>query len=183
MLNNKNKNYDDGDIIVSGYADIWNKNYKAKKARNHILQYGLLAMLEYYSTPTTFYLQSCFNTPNVMQVGTDISTASYFNMSALVSPLTSSSSITYPNSATVSYSQPSGTTQWQAVIAATWNASALPNATIGEVGLYGNNLRVVGTSYNYVLTRIASADGSFTAFTNNNTYPLSINYVINFKYQ
>ncbi len=182
MLNNlNNKETNDGDILVSGYADIWNKNYKAKYAKNHILQYGLLAMLGLYNDFGNNY--PAFSTPDIMQVGTDTTTASCFAMTALVSPLASPTSITYPNLATVSSSQPSGTTEWQAVIAATWNAGALPNDTIGEVGLYGNNLAVNKTNYYYVVTRIAAADGSFSAFTNNNTYALNINYVINFKYQ
>ena len=182
MLNNlNNKETNDGDILVSGYADIWNKNYKAKYAKNHILQYGILAMLGVYNPYG--YNKSAFNTPDIMQVGTNTTTASYFSMSALVSPLASSSSITYPNSATISYSQPSGTTEWQVVVVATWNAGALPNDTIGEVGLYANYLEVNGTNYYHVITRIAVADGSFSAFTNNNTYALNINYVINFKYQ
>ncbi len=171
---------------ISGFADVWNGEWKLKHGKNHLLTNGLKAIAIIYGVNQNSWCGMFYNTNNVMQVGTNTTVPTSFSMSALVSPLASSSSITYPNTVSVSAAptNPSGTTYYQTTVQAIWNAGTLGSNTLGEFGLFAayNGSTYLAPVHNVLLTRIASADGTFSSFSINPNFPLVIDYVVQASY-
>jgi hypothetical protein len=98
---------------------------------------------------------------------------------------------TAPNTVSGSISNPS-TGTYLITLNATWNAGTLGTPTITEAGLYAFGeftLQSFGATYANCVTdtialvdRICSADGDFTAFTVNASYPVTVAYPIQIAY-
>jgi hypothetical protein len=187
---NKNQNKSSGlyeSARISGFADVWNGEWKLKHGKNHLLTNGLKAMAAIYGSTSSYLTYAMFYSNfKVMEVGTDTTTPTNFSMISLVSPLASSSNITWPNTTSVNPpTNPSGTTYYQTSIQAIWNAGALGSSVLGEFGLYANCVNAnnpCSAVNNTLLTRIASADGTFSSFNINPTLPLVINYIVQVSY-
>lgn len=184
---NKSQNKSSGlyeSARISGFADVWNGEWKLKHGKNHLLTNGLKAMaVSYGANNSNYNLSMFYNTNNVMQVGTNTTTPTSFSMTALVSPLASSSSITWPNSVSATGpTNPSGTTYYQINVQAIWNAGTLGSNVLGEFGLYAGNSNSSIPVNAVLLSRIASADQTFSSFNINSTFPLVINYIVQVSY-
>ena len=105
-------------------------------------------------------------------------------MTALVSPIGTPPG-TAPNSKDGYLSNPSAGV-WRVVYSATWDAGAI-SGTIGEAALYlttvayfsfGDNDWFCNESDGRMVSRLASADGAFSAFVIDDTKPLTAIWTI-----
>jgi hypothetical protein len=119
-------------------------------------------------------------------IGSDTTTATTVSMTALKSPIGTAPG-TAPNTFNVSYSiNLSSTVPATVLYTAVWNAGTV-SGTLGEVGLYiqGYTGGLSGSTYatNPGLgARMASADGTFTAFTISTTVALTVSWFVKFVY-
>ena len=175
-----------GRIVITGIVEITNGPKHAGPYRNHFVNNALQALM-YILLTTSFDIGgetiSPLN-PNTMHIGSDTSTKTTASMTALVAPIG-----TAPGTGPNNWSQmiqllSNGSA---ATFTATWNAGTV-SGTIGEMALYGNYTEMIGqTNTNWgthtgMLSRLSVADGDFSAFTINTSYPLVIAWTVQFLF-
>jgi len=183
-----------GRIVITGKVEITNGPKHAGPYRNHFvnntlnaLGYILLSNWNEYtnnSVPQTYTIAPLY--PQTMYLGTNTTVTTFPNMKGLVAPIGTSPG-TGPNNWSVSNG--SITNGYQVVYTATWNAGTV-SGTIGEMALYGLAINYIltgtnGTSWTgntVMLSRLSVADGDFSAFTINTTYPLVIAWTVQFLF-
>ena len=118
-------------------------------------------------------------------LGSDTTTATTHDMTALVSPI--GTSPTEPNTKHGVLSNPEPSI-WRVVYTAVWDGGSV-GGTLGELGLYLKttsyfDFGIWGWYCNTgpeMVSRLASADGAFTAFAINTSEPLSVTWTIEVK--
>ena len=184
-----------GRIVITGSVEITNGPKHAGPYRNHFvdsalwaLAYILLSNFTTYGTSGNYITTIEPLYPQTMYLGTNTTVATFPNMSSLVAPIGTPPG-TGPNNFTSSYG--SITNGYQVVYSATWNAGTV-SGTIGEMALYGSAATTYYTgspsvtatwgSSNVMLSRLSVADGDFSSFTINSSYPLVIVWTIQFLF-
>jgi len=187
-----------GRIVITGKVEITNGPKHAGPYRNHFvnnalqaLGYTLLINFSYpnQGTNKTIYIAPLY--PSTMYLGTNTTIPTFPNMTGLVAPIGPA-----PGTAPNSFS-PSGasiTNGYQVTYSATWNPGTV-SGTIGEMVLYGSvtttyytgTLGSLGSnlymnSGNVMLSRLSVADGDFSSFTINASYPLIIVWTVQFLF-
>lgn len=181
-------------VIMEGFLDITNGD-TVIHGKNSIVDQGLAGIINWASGNTvsasalgSYYWQgSPPNYSTYMVIGSDTTHGTSNGTTALSSPIGTAPG-TKPNSQSGANSNPA-TGQWQVQWTATWNAGTLPATTLGEVGLYlyiqpslaAFQTTTISAGPN-LFSRMASQDGKFTAFTINNTVPLSIAWSFRLTY-
>ena len=119
-------------------------------------------------------------------IGSDTATATTHDMTALASPIGTSPGVE-PNTKHGALSNPEAGI-WRVIYTAVWDSGTV-SGTLGELGLYlkttsyfefGKTDWYCNTGPDMV-SRLASADGAFTAFTINTSEPLSVTWTIEVK--
>jgi hypothetical protein len=180
-------------VIMEGFLDITNGD-TVIHGKNSIVDQGLAGIANWISGNTIAYNGSAYplgsfswnGSPpgysTYMVVGSNTSQGTSNGTTGLQSPIVmggGGGTGTKPNSQSGATSTP-GVGQWQVQWTATWNAGTLPATTLGEVGLYlylipaTQGFQAGAGATTLLFSRMASADGKFTAFTINNAVPLSI---------
>lgn len=176
-------------VIMEGFLDITNGD-TIIHGKNSIVDQGLAGIANWISGNTMGYTAGTnplgsFNWAGsppsgstYMVIGSDTTHGTSNGTTTVQSPIGAAPG-TRPNSQSGSTSTPASG-QWQVQWTATWNAGTIPAVTLGEVGLYlylvpaTQSFQSNAASATYLFSRMASADGKFTAFTINNAVPLSI---------
>ena len=173
-------------IKISGFVRIENGN-TIIEGKNHFTDAMMKTIISFLGSkrepnstkPLPAYSWSVY-------LGSDTSTATTHDMTALVSPIGASPGTeSTTKHGALSNSEPG---IWRVVYTAVWDSGAV-SGTLGELGLYMRT-----TSYfefdktNWycdtgpeMVSRLASADGAFTAFTINTSEPLSVTWTIEVK--
>jgi len=182
-----------GRIVITGSVEITNGPKHAGPYRNHFVNNALQALGYILMTNIIFpsgqsgsnYATPLY--PTTMYLGTNTIVATFPNMVGLVAPIGTPPG-TGPNSFSSSYG--SITNGYQVLYSATWNAGTV-SGTIGEMALYGtftktyytgNNNNLNWGTHTGMLSRLSVADGDFSAFTINTSYPLVIAWTIQFVF-
>jgi len=187
-----------GRITITGSVEITNGPKHAGPYKNHFvnnalqaLGYILLTNFSYNDNLAGYTVSVSPLSPNTMYLGTNTTIATYPNMVGLVAPIGSA-----PGTAQNNFSSSYGsiTNGYQVIYSATWNAGTI-SGTIGEMALYGsvttnsvtgslsgNTGNVTWGSGSVMLSRLSVADGDFSAFTINASYPLIIVWTIQFLF-
>jgi len=183
-----------GRIVITGSVEITNGPKHAGPYRNHFVNSALAALMyilltnvnsngnvDYFSTTSPLY-------PNTMYIGSDTTTKTTASMTALVDPIGTAPG-TGPNTWNKTLQMLSNGSS--ATFTATWNAGTV-SGTIGEMALYGNYTETFYTgtlssvvtwgSHTGMLSRLSVADGDFSSFTINSSYPLVIAWTVQFLY-
>ena len=161
--------YKDDEIIIEGIVMI-ETPYRKQKAHNTILYPYLNVLAAINSGGGGAY---AYKAPfNQFILGTDTTTPTVATTTGLTSPL---------NSTTVNPSViiSSVTNSWYIQYSYIYNGSYFPSpVTIGEIAILGiyNSSNVNG------FTRLAVADGTFTAVSVNSSTPLSIQWNVYFEF-
>jgi len=183
-----------GRIVITGSVEITNGPNHAGPYRNHFVDNALFALgyilMSNWNLSTAdggTYENIAPLNPQTMYIGTNTTIATFPNMESLVAPIGNPPG-TAPNQFASSYG--SITNGYQVVYTATWNAGTV-SGTIGEMALYGsattgvmsgNQYDVSWNSGSVMISRLSVADGDFSAFTINSTYPLVIVWTVQFLY-
>ena len=186
-----------GRIVITGSLEITNGPKHAGPYRNHFVNSALQALMyilltnAYNYTSSGIYCDIAFAplNPQTMYLGTNTTVATFPYMNMLVNPIGNSPG-TGPNSFSFSYG--SITNGYQAIFTATWNAGTV-SGTIGEMALYGSAATTYYTgtqtgselwegSSAVMLSRLSVADGDFSSFTINTSYPLVVAWTIQFVF-
>jgi len=189
-----------GRIVITGSVEITNGPKHAGPYRNHFvnnalqaLGYILLTNFNYYDNWSNHTASASPLNPNTMYLGTDTTVVTYPTMIALATPIGSAPG-TAPNSFSLSYE--SITNGYEVVSMGMWNAGTV-SGTIGEMALYGpvatssltgslnggtGSGNVTWGGGSVMLSRLSVADGDFSAFTINTSYPLVITWTIQFLF-
>jgi hypothetical protein len=181
-----------GRIVITGKVEITNGPKHAGPYRNHFVDSALQALG--YILLTNSYCNHAFASaiaplnPQTIYLGTNTTISTFPYMNQLVNPIGPLPG-TGPNSFSSSYG--SITNGYQVVYSATWNPGTV-SGTIGEMALYGSaatNYYVglqggteIWESGSVMLSRLSVADGDFSAFTINASYPLIIVWTIQFLF-
>lgn len=181
-------------VKIKGFVEIKNGD-TIIKAENKFVQTTLQLIINWLSmthVPTNWNVGSYGPTYIYnMYIGTDITTATLFNTSALISPIGTAPG-TAPNAKGGVTSNPSNGV-FRIIITATWNAGTV-SGMVGEMALYLNllsaptNLKVYGWSdvvqptSAVLASRLAVADGAFSPFTINTANPLTITWTIQLSF-
>jgi hypothetical protein len=178
-----------GRIVITGSVEITNGPKHAGPYRNHFVNNALFAlgyivMTNWYQNNYTYNIAPL--NPQTMYLGTNTTVATFPNMQGLVVPIGTPPG-TGPNSFSFSYG--SITNGYQIVYTAAWNAGTV-SGTIGEMALYGGACTRYVTGSQAVnwngptvmLSRLSVADGDFSPFTINTSYPLIITWTIQFVF-
>jgi len=148
--------------------------------RNHWVSQGLETIGSYLAGGAGYGAAS------KIYIGSDTATPTTVSMTALASPIGTAPG-TAPNTFNVSYSiNLSSIIPATVLYIAVWNAGTV-SGTLGEVGLYvqGYTGGLSGSTYatNPGLgARMASADGTFAAFTITTTVALTVSWFVKFVY-
>jgi len=180
-----------GRIVITGSVEITNGPNHAGPYRNHFVNNALAALMYILLTNYTPYNDTYpFSplSPQTIYLGTDTSTKTTPSMTALVAPIGSAPG-TAPNNFTATVTQFSN--GFADTFTATWNAGTV-SGTIGEMALYGYTATNYITGSNVqeswgrgsllMQSRLSVADGDFSAFTINSTYPLVIAWTVQFLF-
>ena len=177
-----------GRIVITGSVEITNGPKHAGPYRNHFVDSALAALmyilLTNYSSYSNYKIAPL--NPQTIYLGTNTTTKTTASMTALVAPIGTAPG-TGPNNwnnALQLLSNGSAVTY-----TATWNAGTV-SGTIGEMALYGSaatqsvtgSTAVNWSSGSVMLSRLSVADGNFSAFTINSTYPLVIAWTVQFLF-
>jgi len=180
-----------GRIVITGSVEITNGPKHAGPYRNHFVNNALQALMYIIMTGTSASSYH-FNAisplyPNTMYIGSDTSTKTTASMTTLVDPIGTAPG-TAPNTWNSTLQLLSNGSS--ATFTATWNAGTV-SGTIGEMALYGKFTKTYyvelssnptwGT-HTGMLSRLSVADGDFSAFTINTSYPLVITWTIQFVF-
>jgi len=191
-----------GRIVITGSVEITNGPKHAGPYRNHFVNNALQALGNILMTNFSYY-DDINNTnivvtvsplnPNIMYLGSDTSTKTTASMAALVNPIGKAPG-TAPNGWNNSIAKLANGSA--VTYSATWNAGTV-SGTIGEMALYGpaatnyytgsysganvNNSMPWGSG-SVMLSRLSVADGDFSAFTINASYPLVIVWTVQFLF-
>jgi len=183
-----------GRIVITGKVEITNGPRHAGPYRNHFVNNALQALMNILLTNFNSYVGNYSSTDNIvplnpqtMYLGSDTTTKTTASMTTLIAPIG-----TAPGT---------GPNNWNQVLqiltngssvtyTATWNAGTV-SGTIGEMALYGSAATAYYTgtqngvtwgSGSVMLSRLSVADGDFSAFTINSTYPLVIAWTVQFLF-
>jgi len=181
-----------GRIVITGSVEITNGPKHAGPYRNHFVGNALQALMYIIITNATVTGNDYFNglsplNPTTMYIGSDTSTKTTISMTALVAPIGTAPG-TGPNNWNETLQLLSNGSS--ATFTATWNAGTV-SGTIGEMALYGiyantyyqnTNSSVNWGSNTGMLSRLSVADGDFSAFTINTSYPLVIAWTVQFVF-
>jgi len=183
-----------GRIVITGSVEITNGPNHAGPYRNHFVNNALSALMYIImtnATPANYYFSNISPlNPTTMYLGSDTSTKTTASMTALVAPIGTAPG-TGPNSWNETLQRLSNGSAVS--YTATWNAGTV-SGTIGEMALYGTftqtyyygsvSLSAVTSwgGHTGMLSRLSVADGNFSAFTINSTYPLVIVWTIQFVF-
>jgi len=181
-----------GRIVITGSVEITNGPKHAGPYRNHFVNNALQALGYVLLTNFSHTYNALGNNaiplyPQTIYLGTNTTVATFPNTIGLTAPIGAAPG-TGPNSFTASYGNV--TNGFQVVYTATWNQGTV-SGTIGEMALYGTfaNNYYTGSqgganwgSNTGMLSRLSVADGDFSAFTINTTYPLVIAWTIQFLF-
>jgi len=181
-----------GRIVITGSVEITNGPKHTGPYRNHFVGNALQALM--YILLTDFYVNGSLNetiaplNPETMYLGSDTSTKTTASMTALVAPIGTAPG-TAPNNWNSSIQILSNGSA--ATYTATWNAGTV-SGTIGEMALYGSAATTyytgtINTNINWgsgavMLSRLSVADGDFSAFTINTSYPLIVAWTVQFLF-
>jgi len=187
-----------GRITITGSVEITNGPKHAGPYKNHFVNNALQALMYILLTNFSYYTLTSGHTmyiaplnPETMYIGSDTTTKTTASMTALVNPIgtapgrgpngRNNSMANLANGSAVTYS-------------ATWNPGTV-SGTIGEMALYGSATSTYYTgslpeltsdlnmnSGSVMLSRLSVADGDFSAFTINTSYPLVIAWTIQFLF-
>ena len=172
------------EIEIIGKVEFRNGD-RVIRARNHFVDKGGMLIVSFLGSKDTSYVNYA-RLPVYewsIYLGSDTSTPTTHDMTTLVSPIGSSPGIA-PNSNNGYLSNPSAGV-WRVGYSATWDAGTV-SGTVGEVALYlkttsyfefGKKPWYCNTGPEMV-SRIASADGAFSAFVIDDTKPLTVTWVI-----
>ena len=178
------------EIEIIGKVEFKNGD-KIIRARNHFVDEGAKLIVSFLGAKDTYGYYG--NYPQnaalptwswSLYLGSDTSTATTHDMTALVSPIGASPG-TAPNSKDGYLSNPSAGV-WRVVYSATWDAGTV-SGTVGEAALYLCKAQyfafeqtkwAVSYSHQSMVSRLASADGAFSAFVINTSKPLTATWVI-----
>ena len=180
-------------IKIEGFVEIRNGD-TVIKAKNRFVQTLLQHVLNFLSctsAPAPLNTQRGPMQAVNMYVGTDTTTPTVYNTTVLTSQIGIAPG-TPPTTIGGTTQNPSNGV-FRIIITATWNAGSLPgNPTIGEMALYmtvfpSGTLRSFawvdsGTPPAILASRLAVADGTFSAFTINSANPLSIVWTIQLSF-
>lgn len=182
-------------IIMEAYVDIINGD-TIIHGKNSVVDQGLIGIINYLSghTVTSPYQLASYNwggRSTYMVIGSDTTHTTSHGTALLTAPTGGAQPGTIPNTQSGSTYGPPTTSlgTFQIQWTATWNATTV-SGTLGEVGLYlqlmgGPTLagfNVTSSQSVALFSRMASADGKFTAFTINNVVPLSIAWTFQLTY-
>ncbi len=181
-------------VVMEGYIDIINGD-TVIHGKNSIVDQGLIGMINFLSGQQDSdqgYFSQGWPTLHItalsyMIIGSDTSSPTTHSTTSLTTPIG-------PSPGTLASTQ-SGITsnptdsQWQVQWSATWGAGTV-SGILGETGLYlrftQGTLATFGTSFSanstLFFSRMASADGKFTAFTINTSVPLSVTWIFRLTY-
>ena len=175
------------EIEIIGKVEFRNGD-KVIRARNHFVDEGAKLIVSFLGAKTIWsYDYKTYNylvLPSLnIYLGSDTSTATTHDMTELVSPIGTSPG-TAPNSKNGYLSNPSAGV-WRVVYSATWDAGTV-SGTVGEVALYlrATSYFEFGKDKWYcdasakMISRLAAADGAFSAFVIDDTKPLTVTWVI-----
>ena len=121
-------------------------------------------------------------------LGIDTNTTTKYNTTALTTPIGTAPG-TVANIKTGSTSNPSNGV-FRVTFTTTWNPATLGSATVGEMALYFSIRGILqgfgwvtdGTETKQLASRLAVADGAFTAFTINPVNPVTVNWTIQYSF-
>jgi len=184
-----------GRIVITGSVEITNGPKHAGPYRNHFVNSALAALVyillsNFTNNNGVDYYNDTIEplNPQTMYIGSDTSTKTTASMTALVAPIGTAPG-TAPNSWNSTIQLLSNGSS--ATFTATWNAGTV-SGTIGEMALYGSAATTYYTGYiassvtwgssNVMLSRLSVADGDFSSFTINSSYPLVIVWTIQFLF-
>ena len=139
--------------------------------RNHFVSGGLRILADAFGQSVWDFHTYAIGITNI-NVGTNQSTPTTFNTGGLVSPV---SSLINPTQ-TLSVLKYNGS-QATIIVTDQYPISALPQVTIGEIGLYGSNGNASG-----LISRASVADGDFSAFAYNPANSLVIQWNLIFTF-
>ena len=177
-------------IKISGKVRIENGSILIE-GNNHFTDAMMKTIISFLGSYKSRSGSSSYTSPGPtsnwsIYLGSDTSTATTHDMTALVSPIGTSPGVE-PNTkhGALSNSEPG---IWRVIYTAVWDSGTV-SGTLGELGLY-----LKTTSYfefgktdwycntgPEMVSRLASADGAFTAFTINTSEPLSVTWTIEVK--
>ena len=176
-----------GRIVITGSVEITNGPKHAGPYRNHFINNALYALgyILLTNVNTSGYSDQIAPLyPQTLYLGTNTTVATFPTMAGLVTPIGTPPG-TGPNN--WSSSKGSITNGYQVVYTATWNAGTV-SGTIGEMALYGSAATTYLTSpdnwnsTSVMLSRLSVADGDFSSFTINSSYPLVIVWTVQFLF-
>ncbi len=165
--------YNDSEVTVEGYVTIATP-YKKQRAKNTILfnYFNSLLLASNGGTQWGYYFGGTNPLP-YLELGTDTITATTGTTGSLVSPISN----TYVQLPAIISTD--GATMWYVSVNYIYNTSLFPTQyTIGEIGYITFNFSGVWSMF----SRLAVADGTFSAVTVNSSTPLSINWIFEFKF-
>jgi len=182
-----------GRIVITGSVEITNGPKHAGPYRNHFVNNALYALgyiiMTYIPSGNAAIGTFAPLYPNTMYLGTNTAITTFPTMVGLVAPIGTPPG-TGPHSFSSSYG--SITNGYQVVYSATWNAGTV-SGTIGEMALYGTFTQTYYTgslsssingwgTHTGMLSRLSVADGDFSAFTINTSYPLVVVWTVQFLF-
>jgi len=187
-----------GRIVITGSVEITNGPKHAGPYRNHFvnnalqaLMYILLINFTYSTQDTSHYIYVAPLYPETIYIGSNTTTKTAASMTALVNPIGTAPG-TAPNTLVSSIQMLANGSA--VTYSATWNPGTV-SGTIGEMALYGSatstyyagslpslTSNLYMNSSSEMLSRLSVADGDFSAFTINTSYPLVIAWTIQFLY-
>ncbi len=164
--------YKDSEVTVEGYVTVATP-YKKQRAKNTILYNYFNALLSVNNGGYVEQGNDTYFVNSYLELGTDTSTPTIGTTSSLASPISNTYIGLNTNIST------DGATMWYISLSYIYNTSFFPTQyTIGEIAYYGYNYN----GSNLAFSRLAVADGTFSAVTVNASTPLSINWIFEFKY-
>jgi len=181
-----------GRIVITGSVEITNGPKHAGPYRNHFvdnalqaLMYILLSSVNINNNNANYTYTIAPLSIQTMYLGSDTITKTTPTMTALVAPIGSAPGTGPNNWKTSMQLLLNGSA---VTVTATWNPETV-SGTIGEMALYGSTATSAYTGgwqnwggNNVMLSRLSVADGDFSAFTINASYPLIIVWTIQFLF-
>lgn len=171
-------------LKIKGKVTIWqgegeDKKIIVKEAPNKWVDQGLKGLLSALLCKTIGSPSYMWTYQWKMYLGQDTTTATSHNLTALTDPIGSAPG-TEPNTTYGENISNPATGEWKTAFVAIWNAGTV-SGTVGEVALYlraFDNMTAEWTgSRTYprvMVSRIASADGSFSPFTIDTSKSLTV---------
>jgi len=182
-------------VQIKGYVTIWQGEGKEKKiiverAENRFVDAGLKGLLSITLSRLLRYLNRHWYLPGSpdgwsMYLGTDTTTSTTHGMTSLQSPIGTAPG-TPPNTRSGTDVSNPATGVWRFSLIAVWYAGTV-SGTVGELALYMKVPAIIDFGWSItsdydpplvMVSRLASADGDFGAFTIDPSKSLTVQWTL-----